>query len=201
MRQSSSVAGLFPSHSCGNKPTLERVFIFEVAMDESRSTVSLSELACLHYPLVYRYAFRLSGSAEEAEDLTQQTFLIAHRRLEQLRERDSAKAWLCAILRNTFLTRVSSRRSPRMVPLRAVAEPADEIPPDAVVDSDELQQILNEMPEEFRTPLILFYFDEFTYREIAEQMHVPIGTVMSRLARAKAYLRRRLETMQSSPAQ
>jgi RNA polymerase sigma-70 factor (ECF subfamily) len=47
----------------------------------------------------------------------------------------------------------------------------------------------------------LFYFDEFTYREIAEQMHVPIGTVMSRLARAKAYLRRRLETMQSSPAQ
>ena len=169
-------------------------------MDESRRTVSLSELARLHYPLVYRYAFRLCGSADEAEDLTQQTFLTAHRRLDQLREQDSAKAWLCAILRNTFLTRVSSRRSPRMVPLRAVAEPADELPHDSIVDSDELQQILNELPEEFRTPLILFYFDEFTYREIAQQINVPIGTVMSRLARGKGYLRRRLETMQSSPA-
>jgi RNA polymerase sigma-70 factor (ECF subfamily) len=170
-------------------------------MDESRRTVSLSELACLHYPLVYRYAYRLSGSAEEAEDLTQQTFLTAHRRLDQLRDRDSVKSWLCAILRNTFLTRVSARRSPRTLPLRAVAEPADEIPEDALLDSDELQQILNELPEEFRTPLILFYFDEFTYREIAQQMNVPVGTVMSRLARAKSYLRRRMEAMQSSPAQ
>jgi RNA polymerase sigma-70 factor, ECF subfamily len=170
-------------------------------MDEGRNTVSLSELACLHYPLVYRYAFRLCGSVEEAEDLTQQAFLTAHRRLDQLRERDSAKAWLCAILRNTFLTRVSLRRSARMIPLRAVAEPAEEISRDATIDSDELQQLLNELPEEFRTPVILFYFDELTYREIAEQMNVPIGTVMSRLARGKAHLRRRLESMQSSPAQ
>jgi RNA polymerase sigma-70 factor (ECF subfamily) len=87
-----------------------------------------------------------------------------------------------------------------MVPLQLVAEPADELPHDVAVDSDELQLVLNELPEEFRTPLILFYFDEFTYREIAEQMNVPIGTVMSRLARAKSYLRRRLETMQSAPA-
>jgi RNA polymerase sigma-70 factor, ECF subfamily len=169
-------------------------------MDECRHTVSLSELACLHYPLVYRYAYRLCGSAEEAEDLTQQTYLTAHRRLDQLRERDSAKAWLCAILRNLYLSRASLKRSRPTIPLRAIAEPADEIPHDLLVDSDELQQVLNELPEEFRTPLILFYFDEFTYREIAEQMKVPIGTVMSRLARAKAYLRTRLELMQSSPA-
>ncbi len=77
--------------------------------------------------------------------------------------------------------------------LAAIAEPADEIPHELLVDSHELQQVLNELPEEFRTPLILFYFDEFTYREIAEQMNIPIGTVMSRLARARAYLRRRLE--------
>jgi RNA polymerase sigma-70 factor (ECF subfamily) len=183
----------------GNKQTLDRVLIFEVAMDECRQTVSLSELACLHYPLVYRYAYRLCGSAEEAEDLTQQTFLTAHRRLDQLRDRDAAKAWLCAILRNTFLTRASLKGSQPMISLRAIAEPADEIPHELLVDSDELQQVLNELPEEFRTPLILFYFDEFTYREIAEQMNIPIGTVMSRLSRARAYLRRRLEMMQSSP--
>jgi RNA polymerase sigma-70 factor, ECF subfamily len=170
-------------------------------MDESRHPVSLSELACLHYSLVYRYAFRLCGSVEEAEDLTQQAFLTAHRRLHQLREQDSAKAWLCAIARNTFLTRIALRRSARSVPLQLIPEPADESPHELLIESDELQQILNELPEEFRTPLILFYFDEFTYREIAEQMNVPIGTVMSRLARGKGYLRRRLEAMQSSPAQ
>jgi RNA polymerase sigma-70 factor, ECF subfamily len=169
-------------------------------MDESRRTASLSELAGLHYSLVYRYAFRLCGSVEEAEDLTQQAFLTAYRHLEQLRDYTSAKAWLCAILRNSFLTRVSLRRSARMVPLRSVAEPADEIPHDASIDAEELQQVLNELPEDFRTPVILYYFDEFTYREIAEQMNVPIGTVMSRLARSKAYLRRRLESVQSSTA-
>ena len=68
------------------------------------------------------------------------------------------------------------------------------------IDSEELQQILNELPEEFRTPLILFYFEEFSYREIADQINVPIGTVMSRLARGKGYLRKRLESLQSSPA-
>lgn len=167
-------------------------------MDESRHTVSLSELACLHYSLVYRYAFRLSGSAEEAEDLTQQAFLTAHRRLDQLREAASAKAWLCAILRNAFLTRVTSRQAVRMVPLARVAEPAEEVSRDATIDAEDLQQTLNELPEEFRTPLILFYFEEFTYREIAQQMNVPIGTVMSRLARGKSYLRRRLESMQSA---
>ena len=85
-------------------------------MDDSRSAPKLSELARLHYALLYRYAYRLCGSAEEAEDLTQQAFLTAHRRLHQLRDANSAKSWLCAILRNTFLTRVSSQRAVQIVP-------------------------------------------------------------------------------------
>ncbi len=169
-------------------------------MDESRSAVSVSDLARRHYSLVYRFAFRLCGSAEEAEDLTQQAFLTAHRRLDQLREPQAAKAWLCAILRNLFLTSRASRREPRIVPLEWIGEPTDELSSEAIFDSSELQQVLNELPETFRTPLILFYFEEFGYREIAEQMDVPIGTVMSRLARAKSYLRRRLEAMQSAAA-
>jgi RNA polymerase sigma-70 factor (ECF subfamily) len=60
------------------------------------------------------------------------------------------------------------------------------------IDPAKLQQALNELDESFRTPIILFYFEEFSYRDIAEQMELPIGTVMSRLARAKAYLRSRL---------
>ena len=61
-----------------------------------------------------------------------------------------------------------------------------------IVDSAQLQKALGELPEVFRTPVILFYFEEFSYRDIAEQMDVPLGTVMSRLARAKTFLRQRL---------
>ena len=60
------------------------------------------------------------------------------------------------------------------------------------VEPERLQQALDDLPEVFRTPVILYYFDDFSYRDIAEQMDLPIGTVMSRLARAKGYLRSRL---------
>jgi RNA polymerase sigma-70 factor (ECF subfamily) len=172
--------------------------MIEVSMDECRCPVSLTELAVRHYAIVYRYAFRLCGRAHEAEDLTQQAFLTAHRRLHQLRDADCAKAWLCTILRNLFLTRVSSNRLPRSISLQNAPEPVDEVSADAVIDPGDLQNVLNELPEEFRTPLILFYFKEFTYREIAEQMEIPIGTVMSRLARAKSFLRRRLGMLEAS---
>ena len=62
----------------------------------------------------------------------------------------------------------------------------------AALDSAQLQKVLGELPETFRTPLILYYFEDFSYKDIAEQMNVPLGTVMSRLARAKAFLRQRL---------
>jgi RNA polymerase sigma-70 factor (ECF subfamily) len=67
--------------------------------------------------------------------------------------------------------------------------------PDTVpeVEPEQLQHALNELPETFRTPVILFYFEEFSYRDIAEQMELPLGTVMSRLARGKAHLRARLQ--------
>ena len=60
------------------------------------------------------------------------------------------------------------------------------------VEATSKKKVLEQLGEEFRTPLLLFYFEQFSYREIAEQMDVPIGTVMSRLARAKAWLRDRL---------
>ena len=64
--------------------------------------------------------------------------------------------------------------------------PAAELPD---IDPARLQVALNDLDEAFRTPIILYYFEEFSYRDIAEQMELPIGTVMSRLARAKVYLR------------
>lgn len=153
----------------------------------------VQELVEQNYESLYRYAFRLSGSAADADDLTQETFCRAQMQLHQLRDADRAKAWLFAILRNCFLLRNRSQRTERTVELSAAGElPAREETDDREISPERLQEALDELPEPFRTPVILFYFEEFSYREIAEQMNLPIGTVMSRLARGKAHLRRRL---------
>jgi RNA polymerase sigma-70 factor (ECF subfamily) len=77
--------------------------------------------------------------------------------------------------------------------LDSVAELPEALPdPLPDVDVAQLQAALDELPEDFRTPIILYYFEEFSYRDIADQMDRPIGTIMSRLARAKAVLRQRL---------
>jgi RNA polymerase sigma-70 factor (ECF subfamily) len=146
-----------------------------------------------HYVALYRYAYRLSGSSADAEDLTQDAFCKAQLNFGQLRDPSRAKPWLFSILRNAYLHRVRAERQQHCVPLDAVGDVAEPLPePLPDIDPERLQQALNELPELFRTPIILYYFEDFGYREIAEQMDLPIGTVMSRLARAKAHLRARL---------
>jgi RNA polymerase sigma-70 factor (ECF subfamily) len=146
-----------------------------------------------HYEALYRYGYRLSGSAADAEDLTQEAFCKAQAQLSTLRDPERAKPWLFSILRNAYLHRARSDRAHRQVPLDAVGDLPDDPPPDVPdIGPEELQRALNDLPEGFRTPVILFYFEDMSYRDIAEQMDLPIGTVMSRLARAKAHLRDRL---------
>jgi RNA polymerase sigma-70 factor (ECF subfamily) len=146
-----------------------------------------------HYTALYRYAFRLTGSAADAEDLTQDTFCQAQMKLGQLRDAGRAKAWLFSILRNAYLHRLRDSKQEAAVSLDGVAELPERLP-EALpeVEPERLQKALGELPEAFRTPIILYYFEEFSYRDIAEQMELPMGTVMSRLARAKAHLRARL---------
>ena len=157
------------------------------------SAASMQRMVDEHYVPLYRYAYRLSGTAADAEDLTQEAFCKAQAQLAQLRDPDRAKAWLFSILRNAYLHRQRTARQHRQVPLDCVgdlAEPPPEPLPD--VEPEQLQKALDDLPEVFRTPVILYYFEDFSYRDIAEQMDLPMGTVMSRLARAKAYLRSRL---------
>ena len=155
--------------------------------------LGVRELIDAHYDSLYRYAYRLSGSAADAEDLTQEAFGKALARLSQLRDRDRAKGWLFRILRNAYLHRVRDERRHRTVSLDSIGDlPDDTDDPTPEVDPAKLQEALNDLDESFRTPVILFYFEDFSYRDIADQMDLPMGTVMSRLARAKAYLRDRL---------
>jgi len=146
-----------------------------------------------HYAALYRYAFRLSASAVEAEDLTQEAFCKAQVNLGQLRDPQRAKPWLFRILRNAYLHRLRAQKHESCVSLDGIGDVAEPLPePLPEIDPEKLQQTLAELPEVFRTPIILYYFEDFSYRDIAEQMDLPIGTVMSRLARAKAFLRSRL---------
>jgi RNA polymerase sigma-70 factor (ECF subfamily) len=146
-----------------------------------------------HYTALYRYAYRLSGSAADADDLTQEAFCKAQLHLDQLRDPARAKPWLFRILRNEYLHRVRAQRNHPCLSLDDMSDVPGRLPePLPPVDPEQLQQALNELPELFRTPIILYYFDDFSYRDIAEQMDLPMGTVMSRLARAKAFLRTRL---------
>jgi RNA polymerase sigma-70 factor, ECF subfamily len=162
-------------------------------MGKPGSPQTVQRLVDEHYVALYRYAYRLSGSTADAEDLTQEAFCKAQLNLAQLRDPGRAKPWLFSILRNAYLHRVRADRQQPCVSLDGVGdlpEPAPEPLPD--IDPEHLQQALGELPEVFRTPIILYYFEDFGYRDIAEQMDLPLGTVMSRLARAKAYLRSRL---------
>jgi RNA polymerase sigma-70 factor (ECF subfamily) len=162
-------------------------------MGKPGSPQAVQRLVEEHYVALYRYAYRLSGSSADAEDLTQEAFCKAQLNLGQLREPSRAKPWLFSILRNAYLHRVRAERQQPCVPLEGVGDLAEPLPePLPDIDPERLQQALDDLPELFRTPIILYYFEDFGYREIAEQMDLPIGTVMSRLARAKAYLRSRL---------
>ena len=145
-----------------------------------------------YYAEVYRQAYRLSGNVADAEDLTQQTFLTAHERLHQLGDMEKAGGWLSAILRNGYL---KSRRRERPVAAANLDLDVDSIPeavsePD--IDRQRLQLALNELADEFKIVLVMFYFEECSYKEIAEKLGISLGTVMSRLSRAKGHLRKRL---------
>ena len=148
--------------------------------------LDLPRLVADHADVLYRYAYRLTGSTSDAEDLTQQTFLIAHQKLSQVRNAQSARGWLFAVLRHAFL---KSERQTQRLPLSSAGLDIESIPDEIIeslsVDRELLQTAIDELAEPYRLVLLSFYFEELSYREIAERFDLPVGTVMSRLSRPK----------------
>jgi len=153
----------------------------------------LPALVAAHADILYRYAYRLTGSTADAEDLTQQTFLIAHQKLGQVRDAECVRGWLLTVLRRVYFK--AERRS-RPERLLQVALDIDNIPQDVVdhweIDRELLQVAINELPDAYKLVVLSYYFEDLSYREIAERFQLPVGTVMSRLSRAKDHLRTRL---------
>jgi RNA polymerase sigma-70 factor, ECF subfamily len=162
-------------------------------MPDRAAPLAIAQLVADYHEPLYRYAYRLSGSAADAEDLTQQVFLIAHQKLDQVRDAQCVRGWLFTVLRNCYL---KGRRKGIGLPIAELdvnTLPAD--PPAEVIDCQELQAALDTLGDEFKLVVVMFYFEHRSYREIAEQLEIPLGTVMSRLARAKTHLRERLTTV------
>lgn len=156
--------------------------------------LEFENLVKLYYRDLYRFGLSLSGSEADAADLTQETFYIWANKGYQLQKAASVKSWLFTTLHREFLK--TCRRRNRFSN-ESIDEGTDDllnVPADCVerADSQTLLSILGEIAEDFRAPLVLYYMEDLSYKEIADVLALPLGTVQSRIARAKTQLLRRL---------
>lgn len=162
-------------------------------MDVDDST--FEEIVSAYYAPLYRFAFSLSHEEEEACDLTQETFRRLASKGHQLRDESKIKTWLFTTLYREFLRH--SRSAARFQPIELAESRPDSQTDGAVIgdriDAAAAREVLMQIDELHRAPLILFYLEEHSYSEIAEILSIPIGTVMSRIARGRDILRKALE--------
>jgi len=145
---------------------------------------------------LYNFACWLSGNPDEARDLVQETFVKSLRGFSSFREGTNFRAWMYRILRNTFLTSRTGleRRNTQQEDEEGFAEMAvsDETPELSLIrraDIDLVQMAIAHLAPVFREVILLADMEEMRYQEIAETLDIPIGTVMSRLARARKHVR------------
>jgi RNA polymerase sigma-70 factor (ECF subfamily) len=139
---------------------------------------------------LYNFAHWLTQNQEEAEDLMQETYLKALKGFSSFEQGTNFRAWMYRILRNTFLT---SRTGLRVKLEEDSAEPVTTETPESVLlsraDRQAVQDALERLPVHFREVILLCDMEEMSYQEIAETLGIPIGTVMSRLSRARKSMR------------
>lgn len=149
-----------------------------------------------YYQDLYRFAFSLAKRAEDASDLVQQAFTTWAKKGHQLLDRTKVKSWLFTTLHRDFihLHRRAVRAPLLMADEETNLEEMISVTPeiDRLIDGQAALRALQTLEEPFGEPMRLFYLSDLNYREIAEVLQVPIGTVMSRLSRGKALLRTQL---------
>jgi RNA polymerase sigma-70 factor, ECF subfamily len=162
-------------------------------------TINLEAAVASFYQPLYRFAYSLTRNEAEALDLTQQTFLILTQHVHQVREQEKLKSWLFTTLRREFLKtarRQSSYPEVEFHPGQHDA-PSAEGAGGTAADAHTILEALDRVDEIYRVALKLFYLGELSYREIADTLEVPVGTVMSRLSRGKEQLRTKLAGLET----
>jgi len=175
--------------------------------EPSPAAQGFEELSMPLLPSLYNVARWLTRDATEAEDLVQETFLKALRGFASFEQGTNFKAWIFRILRNTYLSSRSGLAATRTVALEPEWDSdATEPLPEAAIDRETpelnlmrladraaLEDAMHQLAPPLKEVILLCDVEEMKYREIATVLEIPIGTVMSRIARARAALRQRLE--------
>jgi len=180
----------------------------DVTGDAARQEQFTSQ-AMEHMPSLYSAALRMTRSAADAEDLVQETYLKAYRAWHSYQQGTNLKAWLYRILTNTFINSYrSKKRRPEQTELdevedlylyrrlggleaAAAGRSAEDEVMDLFTDSD-VKGAIEALPDQFRMAVLLADVEGFSYKEIAEILDIPIGTVMSRLHRGRKALQKAL---------
>ena len=164
-----------------------------------------------HIHSIYNFAYRITINEDDAKDLVQETYLKAFRFIDSFQQGTNAKAWLFRILKNSFINEFRKRsKEPAKVDYQEVESyyNSDEVDQPITSDlrveaikekiGDEVSVAINSLDIDFRTVIILCDLEGFTYEEMAKILDIPIGTVRSRLHRARNLLRDKLKVYADS---
>jgi len=163
------------------------------------SLADFNRMVAEHGPAMYRIAYRMVGNPHDAEDLVQEAFRSAWKSRRQFRPGGGERAWLASILRRRVVDHWRRSKSPTALGGEntiQVAQPPEDPTRDDL--SDEMQRALDRLPEQLRETLLLVVVAELTHQEAADLLEVPLGTVLSRVNRARKRLREYLVAVGAS---
>jgi RNA polymerase sigma-70 factor (ECF subfamily) len=171
---------------------------------DDRPLAGFEELAMPLFDSLYNFAHWLAHNSNDAEDLVQETYLKALRSFASFQRGTNFRAWIFQILRNTFLSSCSRRDRRMTIAIDSEEDfrplPATSSTPESLLiersGDDAVRCAIEQLPVIFREVILLCDVEDASYREIAEILSIPIGTVMSRLARARKLLR---ESLRGTP--
>lgn len=153
---------------------------------------------------IYRCALRLCGQPDVAEELVQEVFYEAWRSMDRLRDPAKARAWLLSILRHRYMhwLRDQKRRPKSGEAAREQAQrlsTGEDLPQDILARQESLQAALDALEDRYKVPFLLVFLEGMTCQQAAEFLDIPLGTVLSRIHRARRFLRQHLEREQNEP--
>lgn len=171
--------------------------------DKKKQRKEFEEIALVHIDSLYRTALYMTKDEQEAEDLTQETYLKAYRFFANFEPRTNCKAWLFKILQNNHINKCRNKSkesftegfteiNPYCIQLEREGETDPEKSFFKKLSNENIRQAIKDLPEEWKLSVILADIENFSYKEIAEITKFPLGTVMSKLYRGRNLLRKKL---------
>jgi RNA polymerase sigma-70 factor (ECF subfamily) len=177
--------------------------------EEHSLSASFEELAMPLFDRLYNFAHWLTQNREEAQDLVQETYVKALKGFPSFQRGTNFRAWMYRILKNTFLTSRAGLNPASSVPFDDENVPQERLAsghtPETILvqryDQELVQQALGQLAVPYREILLLCEYEEMSYQEISTALAIPMGTVMSRLSRARSALRDAVKKIQKPPTE